>query len=502
MNFLPPSENRRTKIQEKYRKARKRQLATLVLAVTGLALLVLVVFVAGISLRSCSQTKGVISRDTYGRTNDPSRLVAAVLSQDVKPVAWLAAVAGENLYLAQDESRGTAVYPNLPVDTLSAVQVDSGEAVWESPLDGQAMGLIAGNSSVVVFRQVLSEPPRLAITARDAATGADAWSQEISTSEPGSIVQCGKALVVGYWQPDGYRLVGYNMATGAKAWGRKLEIPLASVGLDMGVGLPGITLHEAGEDIVYQVANSIGVVSAGKGKVYRTYTCPDMITQVAVDAPAKKLILLTAAESENEFSLKWMPFYDGVPVQIESLAIKDGQIDLLAQGGYCAVCYIQPPGAGIGQTVIKGYKPGEPEPLVELFLPCGIPGGICTLGQATAGDFLVAVNQRLGDTDLPSGWSEIYNVSCKEPAIQKVLRQSVPVLGLAAFKSDAIVMNKGGGIFQYAGDAGKLVRIEIAKFPLLNWYTDQQRSSLVVASYDHGYAAGNPAGNLQVIVLR
>lgn len=499
MSYLPPPQSRSRQVRERYRKARRRQLAIFSAAVF-LALVVLALLItAAVMLRGCLQR-------TSKPAPKPKPVARAVLPKlagtvNLKSV-WFVYLDNKAIYAACDTEGRESGYPNYPVDLLAAYPLTGGRSLWQVQLDTQVYMLTVAQGQLLCFSQFLSEPPRAELTAYSTADGTASWSQRIDGATHSGVCVDGKVALLGYQLSDGARLCAYNIERGAKAWGMKLPLKGLQRGLLDTEATGSFEMFGAGGVSVYHFLNVVGVVQSEKGKLLREYSAPGFIRSVELDSSARVCYLLTSGQQAGSFAVQALPVSRGSAVNLVRFSTPDPEGTLLlAEGGRLLVSYIDTPTTGGAPAcMIAGYRNGHDGPLFSQRLEGGVISDISALPGAP-GDYLLAVNDSVDETRLPQGKGRLLRLNGATGTTEEIATLKAPVLYLVPFKQQCLVLARGGDISSYDPASASLRRFKRAAQPLLEALLSADGQRLLVYAVPETTDSSNPFATMQVLVF-
>ena len=498
MNYQPPPPVKSRLARERYRKARRHQLAAIV-AVVSLVIAAVVVMIPIVLLaRSCG-TAGY----GYGQAaRDPANplWVREAVAYDLNPAPWFCELDAGHLYAASDSQRRDITYPTFPLDGLAAYALTDNEQTWQSSISAEFSDFYLGGGKLLGFRQFYADPPRIELTAYSTDDGLPAWSVDIPGATGGCIAPQEEIVVVGYYLPDGYRLAAYNIEVEAKSWGMRLPMAgllteelVGDVTVDLLVRCwPGLA--------VYQLANVVGLVAVGRGERLREYAAPAFIETAALDTASETCYVLLHGSGAGTYLLQAMPFRGGSVRDLCSVEGTDDHPRLHAGGGGVVLSYRTDEGRSAPQTSVIGMAGTEPGPVVQQEL-AGVLADVASLPDSPANS-LLALNQQLGADGQPRGWGTLHRIDLNDGSIEQVARFRRPVLYLVHFKEECLVLLLGGDVYSFVPSSNACVRIKRARHPVLDWLMDDQKTRLAVLSYPQRYLEGQAGQPLQVIVYK
>jgi hypothetical protein len=179
----------------------------------------------------------------------------------------------------------------------------------------------------------------------------------------------------------------------------------------------------------------------------------------------------------------------------------DDEILLLASGGYVLLSYaVQEVGTEEPVTKLVCFEGNREEPVLAHQFVEGRVSDVTHLPGTTA-DFLVALNRGQEASRLPVGWGALYRVRLAESVIEEATRFRRPILLLAPFKGDCLVLLRGGEIWSFIAQANAAQRVKRTAHPLLWSVPSGTGERLMVTSYPEAYAHDKPGLPMQVIIF-
>ncbi len=497
-------------LRKRYRQLRRRQLAGALL-LGGLAIAVLLALAVGaLVLRSCVlQTEGAL-RARLEQERGENSLPSVVYQQTLSPAPWLAAVADDALYLAGDSEDREAGYPNFPVTNLTAQSFgDEPATLWETDAGPEFINMAATEQSIVLYSHSPTYPEQVALRGFDRVNGHEVWSQTIGNAESPSFASSGKVLAVSYWLSDGYRIVGYNAASGVKAWGYRVGMIEELAGFDMSAGAPRLLLLASPETVCYCLGSSIGFIDSGSGRLLRRAELPVDVSQLSIDWDGGSCLLQSEPDDDGVSTIYRMPVSAGIPVALHRCKPEQGVPQLLGFNGNVVIAYfgravdtydgqLDPEQAACN---ILNYRPGATEPDAISRFAAGIPVA-CAAFPGSSHGALVATSRSVGEDGASTGGTTLYRVSPGTGLAHETARLGRPVAGLLPLGRDVVILLRGGELRVYAEPLDRHLSLARLEFQHTDWSFSPTRETLLVTSYPQSHAAGEPSAPLQAIVLQ
>ncbi|MCH7471988.1 hypothetical protein IIA79_03445 [bacterium] len=517
MSYLPPHKDKSRQIRERYRKLRRRQVAAVAGLLVMSALAVLLIFATVMALRSCTGAwLGGDDKRALGE-GEEDRWARLGGTHQFQLAPWFVALDSSALYIVQSttslrgrsplmstarDGRSTGT-EGQQVDVLAAYPLAGGGPIWQSEATYELFGLGLAGGALFGYRQHASSPPSLEFVAFDAAGGSETWSIPLKDASEGSLIIEGKTALVGYRLPDGYRLVGYIVEAEFQTKVLGKHLPFAGLSDDL-LNMPGASERMAlvAQDgfAAYHLANVAGIVEISTGKLLREYAGAGYIYNVQLDAATRTCYILAAAEGPGKYILRALPFDGGAPSDLYRFDSASEEVLMLAEAGYLVLSYAVPE-EGSEQPVPKlvCFSGRESTAVLTHRFDAGVISDVALL-QESSGGYLAALNQGIGDDGAYRGASELFWVDLVEETVTRVARQKAPVLYLAPFKGDCLVLLQGGSILSFdSGDKGAR-RIRKARYPYLEPVLSPGKERLAILSYPRAYLEGEGGQPMQVLI--
>jgi len=482
------------------KKRRKQQAMLSALGLLSVAVLSIIILIV-ISVRSCSLDFS-FRRPVKRADNDP-RWAQEVRAHDFDLAPWFAQVGPENIYIAQDTDLAEPGLDCLHINRLAAYPLTGSDPVWETEVDEdlEEFHLCAGK--LVGYRLHRADPARICLTVYDAATGTHDWDLEIPGAEDGGVVMDGQAAILGYSLPDGYRLAAYNLETQAKAWGMRLPFDgMLSVDTSDGA-VCDLGIYPYMGMVAYKRMNVAGFVATGTGHRVREFASTGYIHDVVLDMDDQLCYLLVTGNQYETYVVQVLPISGGNSRDVYRFETDcpPSQIIMHAQAGKLVLAYSAsvPEGSGpVTQLVCFDRYSADPEITHELE---GVAGDLVSL-PGLNGEFLLAVNADLvpDDAGLPRGWGELWRVRLSDRTAWEAHHFRRPILSVAPFKEDCLVLLRGGEIYSYLALPDGVKRLRKARYPVLAMDIGDDGRHIAVFSWTERFYNYQPGQSAQVIV--
>lgn len=499
MQHQPRPPARANRALERHRKRRRRLLAAA--AGIGAVLVGFVVIVGGIlwTARACGG--GAASRPLPPRTSRDLRLAEEQAAIDLRPAPWFCELSDERLYVALDTQRREMSPTSYPLDSLAAYELTTEDQLWQQPIDAEFSDFYLGGDNLVGFRQYRADAPRIVVSSYSAADGTRDWEKTIDNAEGGRITADGKVVILGYQQPDGYRLEALNLEQQAKAWGMK-------------VPLEGLITQDLSTDIIaelevrswpgvaaYRLFNVVGLVATGSGARLREYAAHGYIHDFTLDLSSDRCFLLLAGNQIGTYSIQSLAIEGSGSGELYRFAAADDRALLVARDGILTVCYNQPHAAGEAATAKVVCLRAESREVVQEAEVPGILESVIALPDAS-GDLLLAVNRRREDNGIATGWGRLWRIPAAGGEVREAGRFRRAVLALVPFKDDCLVLLRGGEIYSFVSATNARRRIRRTRHDILDWLSGHGGDRLAIISTTAAYLAGQPDQPMQVIIYQ
>ena len=498
MSYLPTPKSRTSQVRERYRKARRRQLALICVAVCAAILLIALVIGAVLFLRSCI---GGVSQPRQSAPVSQLKLPKLVGSMKLKSV-WFVGFDDQGVYSASDTQRRDSGYPNSPVDQLAAYPLTGGSAIWEAQLDAEVFMFNVSHGQLLCFSQFLTEPPRAELRTYGTLDGAQGWLQSVEQATHAGVCVDGKVAVLGYLQTDGGRLCAYNVERGGKVWGMK--VPLKGLSRDQLANDPAahFELTGFGGQSVYQLQNIVGVIESETGKLVREYAAPGLVRQVQYDPDSGTLYALISGSEAGACVLQAIPVPSGKAVNLLRFTSADESGALmLAQAGQLIVSYAdKPTEGGAPASMLAAFNSGHSGAVFSQRIEGGIVADVAVLAGAPQ-EYLVAVNADMDDAGLPTGKARLLRLDTQTGTLNESEQLKRPVLYLVPFKQQCLVLLRGGELLCYDPRSAALRRFRRASLPLLEAWLSSDSQRLLIYAVPEKASSSQPFPEMQVMVF-
>ncbi len=499
MSYLPSQVTKAKKLREEFRKAKRKQFASISAVIVVVIALGAFAIVLGLFVRSLFNQDTSIPNTTFVRQQPGTTLTSTAWSTVFQPAPWFVMMGDDRLVIAGDTAGGKAGFPSMPVNFLAGYSKGAEGPNWRRDFNGPLTSLDIAQDQIIAFRQMLSEPPGIELSGYSIEDGSQTWTFAIELAEKGHVEIAGNVVCLTYQMPDGPRIAGYNCETGTKAWG--LRIPLDAD--NPGTALTDHVYLEAlgGGYLAYYVDRFFGLLDTSTGKLVRKYDSPGSVIDAATSWDEAQVFLLESGLSENDYRLVTFPFRDGNPLVVHEYQAAAGSI-LLCSGLYAILVFSEPASEGgeAGSAFVAGFTP---EPSGPKFLHKLPPGYVdeATAIPGAAGEFLLASNSGANRDGVPSGKGRLLRVKFSNQSLNEVASFNQAVNWLVPFKNQCVVLLQGGRVISYINELDAAVSIGNLRFANLDPAMNQARDCLAVLSYQNSYAAGESGGMLDVTVF-
>jgi hypothetical protein len=453
-----------------------------------------------------STAQASISAQPAGRRSSPPKLTAAYRYSSAP---WFVALDGDKLVLGQSE-RGeqTAGDDQIHLDSLEATRLNSRKPEWKVPV-GQSFASfgVSGGSFVCVGSGTGGSFSHV-IRGFDLKDGGERWSNiEIEDADQLS-VSLGSRIIATGWRPveegipgTGVRLAAYQADNGARLWNYTPE--LRSVELahcdEEGAG-DAVVVGNWDAVISYQLCNVIGFTNAASGKPIREFSFEGHVRDVQVNADSKVAYVVTSSHTEpGKCTLHKLPLGKGDKSELSTFPCTDEHFLLLVDGGLVLLASYGDGELGPA-TNLQCFQLGKSGPIFEYDFEEQVIADIAKLPDS-AGQYLLALSERLGESREPEGRSSIMRLRLADKAVWEVKAFDHPVLWLAPFKRECLALLQGGGVYSYNADSNNTKRLRKLLYEYMEPLYSSDRSKLAIISYPEGYRNNEPGQPMQVVVF-
>ena len=460
-----------------------------------------VVIVGGILwvARACGGGAG--SQPLPPRTSRDLRLAEEQAAFDLRPAPWFCELSDERLYVALDSQRREMSPTSYPLDSLAAYELTTEDQLWQQPIDAEFSDFYLGGDNLVGFRQYRADSPRIVVSSYSAADGMRDWEETIDNAEGGRITADGKVVILGYQQPDGYRLAAYNLERHAKAWGMKVPLEgLITQDLSTDV-IAELDVRSWPGVVAYRLFNVVGLVATGDGKRLREYAAHGYIHDFTLDLSSDRCFLLLAGNQIGTYSIQSLAIEGSGSGELYRFAAADDRALLIARDGILTVCYSQPHDAGEAAKAKVVCLDADSRAVIQEAEVPGILESVIALPD-DSGDLLLAVNQRREDNGIATGWGKLWRIPAAGGEVREAGRFRRAVLALVPFKDDCLVLLRGGEIYSFISATNARRRIRRTRHDILDWLSGHGDDRLAVISTTAEYLAGQPDQPMQVIIYQ
>lgn len=481
---------------ERYQKLRRKQLGIF----AGIAVLVLGVAVLGIVLFLYlgALTQSTMPADSGRPASKPRKQHFARISasMELKPAPWFIATDDTRLYAGLDTALAKPSAPPWPVDTLQAFETGSNKPAWEQKLAQEFDWFTAANGTVLGLRQTLGNPPGFELTAFSGTDGHQVWQVVENQAEDCILAVDSKVVVLAYYNNGVYRIVGYNAATGIKAWVRTVRLGLRS---NQALATPGAELELVVTQgvVVYRLGSHCGVLASGTGEILREIAAKGFVYLVQYDKTSQLVYVVSTEKQPQTLLLQAVPL-DGRAIELYRFATPGENLLLLGEQGYALLAYgtAARDGAPAGTKVVC-FETIRPEPVMAHEYAAAAVWDMVAL-PSMPGEFLISVCQGIDASGMPVGGCELHRLRVADKS-EWLLKRLPGAAEMWPFKDDCLVLVQGGEVLSYRG-SGKLKLLKrLAHRNLEMPSMTPQR--LVISSYPDTYLTGKPGQAMQVLVL-
>ncbi len=496
MSNLPNRPLKTRQMRERYQKLRRKQLHYF----AGIGVLAVIVAGLGIGLYlffgALNQSAAPQSSGRPSTKNHKLQFARISASLELKPAPWFIATDDTQLYVGLDSTLAQPSAPPWPIDTLQAYSAGSSKPVWEGKQAREFNWFTAANGIVLGLRQTLGNPPGFELTACAGEDGHQVWQVVEDRAEDCILAVDNKVVVLAYYQNGLYRIVGYNAASGVKAWVRTVKIQMRT---SQDLSTPGTELELVVTQgvVVFRLGNQCGVLASGTGELLREITAQGYVYLVQFDKTSQLVYIVSADKQPQTVLLQAVPL-NGRATELYRFATPTDNLLLLGEQGYALLAYgAAAQSAAPGAMKVVCFAANDPEPVLTHEFPAAVVWDMVAL-PSMPGEFLVSVCQGLDSNGIPDGGCELHRLRVADKSAWLLKRLS-GAAEMWPFKDDCLILVQGGEVLSYRG-SGKLKQLKRLAYRNLEMPSMTPRR-LVVTSYPDAYLAGKTDQQMQVLIL-
>jgi hypothetical protein len=503
MGFIPVQPQRTRELRERYRKARRRQQALLLLGGCGLALVIGIISLTVFLVRRPPTGAKPVRETQSGAKHHTSRKLAKVKpvrsvgSFALDPAPWKLELDSDNLYCFADTQNrqplGDAYYN---CDLFQARPLGGGKPRWEVKAEIEVGQVEFASGAIVTLKPELADK-LLILTGYSSKDGHQLWQTRVEGAVDGDIHANGKEITLACGMSDGYRLVGYSGASGGKLWGVKLPLRHLTKAAHDPVHLERYDTPSAA---VYVHGSVIGIVDLVKHKLRREYQASGPIVSVSVEEQTKTAYILVGANQAGSYSVTAISIDSGKAQEVQRIL-----------GAQSAVTVVPGP-----QWLLSGYQRLE-DGVPQLVLSCkllGRSGGktydaplgsgelVCgAVVPGAPGSFLVGIGASASSGQL-AGARQFYIVTPAASSVTEAGRTPQDALWLFSFKDNLLAVCDGGVLHRY--DLGGLRFRQLCKlrYPQLQLMQSDDRTTLLAVGTTDKWFKNEPGQPMQAVVIQ
>jgi hypothetical protein len=499
MGFIPVQPQKTRELRERYRRARRKQQVLFMLAGCGVLLAV------GVLGGGWWWAHRAPSLPRPGRADrgqpaprTPAKALTVAGEKQFAAAPWVFEVDADNLYYFADSRHSLETRPNYPCDTMGAVPARGGKPRWELqgdfPLqhDGLDQGLDWVDGTLVGLTQRLTDK-RLDLTGWSSADGRQLWTAGIPQATDAALLGLGPDAIVTYRLPDGYRMVAYSAAKGAKAWG--LKLPLRGLHTSGNAAPAPLERHDDAYAVVYTCNNVIGVVDPSTGKLRREFAATGTILDTEVVEQSQTAYILVQGNQQASFSIVAIPLGEGSSRAVLNLLTTDGRVFFAASQHWLLTCCREPQGAA---DVLRVRC--QPLDSSGAQFTHDVEGGHAVCASLVAGptpEFLLGVSAPEDDKSgaLPEA-KRFAGVFPERGEVDDAGQTAQPVLSFVSFQTNVLAFADGGVLYRFDGGKQRFVNFRKLRYPQLFARLSDDRSTLLIGSTTEQYFTETMGGEL------